>query len=66
VSIERERATLPAAGVAAVAAWVNSFLAEAGTLVDKAGRIRVRLATRMMETDLDKLGFYAALEGPSS
>lgn len=63
VSIERERATLPASGVAAVAAWVSAFLVEAGALVEKAGRIRVRLATRMMEADLERVGFYAALEG---
>jgi len=61
VTVERERAALPASGVAAVAAWVTAFLGEAGALAEKAGRIKVRLATRMMEADLEKIGFYAAL-----
>jgi CheY-like chemotaxis protein len=61
VSVERGREALAGSAVVAAAAWVEAFLAEATTLVERAGRIRVRQATRMMEADLEKIGFYAAL-----
>lgn len=61
VSLPAQRAALPAAAVAAVAAWTSAFLAEAGALVEKAGRLKVRQATRLMEAELERLGFYAAL-----
>jgi hypothetical protein len=63
VTVEHERAALSTAAVAASAAWVTAFLGEAGTMAEKAGRIKVRQATRMMEADLEKIGFYAALGG---
>lgn len=52
---------LSPAAVAAVAAWVAMFLAEAETLSEGAKRIRVRQATHMMELELEQIGFYAAL-----
>jgi len=63
VVVERERAALPSEAVVAVATWLAAFLEEAAGLVEKVGRIRVRPATRMMEADLERIGFYAAL-GP--
>jgi len=53
---------LPPAAVEAVAAWTADFLASAGEVVDKAGGIRLRQATRMMEAELEKVGFYAAFD----
>jgi len=53
---------LPPAAVEAVAAWTADFLASAGEVVDKAGAIRLRQATRMMEAELEKVGFYAAFD----
>ena len=55
-------ALLPAASVEAVADWTADFLASAGEVVDKAGAIRLRQATRMMEAELEKVGFYAAFD----
>jgi DNA-binding response OmpR family regulator len=46
----------------AVAAWVAAFLGEGGQLVPKLAGLKVRAATRMMEAELEKAGFYAALE----
>lgn len=63
VVVDRERAVLSGAAVPAVAAWVSAFLSEAGALAEKAGKIKVRQATRMMEADLERIGFYAALGG---
>lgn len=61
VLVDHERAALPASAVAAVAGWVTCFLAEASALAEKAGKVRIRQATRMMEADLERIGFYAAL-----
>jgi len=55
-------ALLPPAAVEAVAAWTADFLASAGELVDRAGAIRLRQATRMMEAELEKVGFYSAFD----
>lgn len=55
-------ALLPPAAVEAVAAWTADFLSSAGELVDRAGAIRLRQATRMMEAELEKIGFYAAFD----
>ena len=63
VLIDRDRAALPRSAIAAVAAWVTAFIEEAAILSDKANRVRVRQATRMMEADLERMGFYQAL-GP--
>jgi len=59
-------AELPAAAVEAVAAWCVSFLREGALLVPRLASMRVRPATRMMESELDKAGFYAAVEAISS
>jgi CheY-like chemotaxis protein len=53
--------TLPPAAVEAVAAWTAEFLSSAGQL-DRAGGIRLRQATGMMEAELEKVGFYAAFD----
>jgi hypothetical protein len=55
-------ALLPPAAVEAVAAWTADFLSSAGEVVDGAGGIRLRQATRMMEAELEKVGFYAAFD----
>lgn len=55
-------ALLPPAAVEAVAAWTADFLSSAGEVVDRAGGIRLRQATRMMEAELEKVGFYAAFD----
>jgi CheY-like chemotaxis protein len=54
--------SLPPAAVEAVAAWTADFLSSAGELVNRAGAIRLRQATRMMEAELEKVGFYAAFD----
>ena len=51
-----------AAAVEAVAAWTADFLSSAGEIVDRAGGIRLRQATRMMEAELERIGFYAAFD----
>ncbi|HLA76466.1 MAG TPA: response regulator transcription factor [Vicinamibacteria bacterium] len=61
VLVNHEQAALPGPAVPAVAEWVASFLTEAGALAEKAGKVRIRQATRMMEADLERIGFYAAL-----
>ena len=35
-------------------------------MVEKVGRIRVAQVTRMMEADLQRIGFYAALDATAS
>jgi CheY-like chemotaxis protein len=55
-------ALLPPAAVEAMAAWTADFLSSAGEMVDRAGGIRLRQATRMMEAELEKVGFYAAFD----
>lgn len=53
---------LAPAAVACVAAWVAAFLAESAQIAEKAAAIRVRQVTRMMESELEAVGFYAALD----
>jgi hypothetical protein len=55
-------AALPAAAVEAVAAWTADLLSSAGEVVERAGAIRLRQATRMMEAELERIGFYAAFD----
>jgi CheY-like chemotaxis protein len=57
---------LPADAVPAVAAWTAAFLRAAAEIVAKVGNVRVRAVTHMLEGDLDKCGFYAALEKASA
>jgi len=54
--------SVPLAAVEAVAAWTADFLSAAGEIVDRAGGIRLRQVTRMMEAELEKIGFYAAFD----
>lgn len=54
--------SLPPAAVEAVAAWTADLLSSAGEIVDRAGVIRLRQATRMMEAELERIGFYAAFD----
>jgi DNA-binding response OmpR family regulator len=69
VSLPKEstRATLsgirlPRGVVEGVAAWATIFRAEAGLLVSSPRLPTIRRATRMMADELDRVGFYAALE----
>lgn len=61
VSVAPEAASLQPAAVAAVAAWMSECLSEATEIAEGASRIRVRQATHLMESELDGVGFYAAL-----
>lgn len=61
-----EGASLPQAAVGALAAWLALFLVEADEAPDGPGLPRLRAATRMLEPDLDRLGFYAALSAALS
>jgi CheY-like chemotaxis protein len=67
VTPDREGAArLPAGVVPAVAAWTAAFLRAAAEIVAKVGNVRVRAVTHMLEGELEKCGFYAALEKASS
>jgi hypothetical protein len=57
---------LPAEAVAAAAAWTAGFLRAASDIVAKVGHVRVRAVTHMLEGELEKCGFYTALERASS
>jgi hypothetical protein len=57
---------LPADVVPAVAAWTAGFLRAAAEIVAKVGNVRVRAVTHMLEGELDKCGYYTALERASS
>lgn len=59
-------ARLPADVVPAVAGWTAAFLRAAAEIVAKVGNVRVRAVTHMLEGELEKCGFYAALERASS
>jgi hypothetical protein len=69
VSLPKEstRATLsgirlPRGVVEGIAAWATVFRTEAATLVGLPRLPTIRRATRMMSDDLERVGFYAALE----
>jgi CheY-like chemotaxis protein len=49
--------------VPAMAAWTTAFLEAASAMVNRIGSLRVRGVTRMMEGDLERCGYYAALAG---
>ena len=59
-------ARLPAGVVPAVAGWTAAFLRAAAEIVAKVGNVRVRAVTHMLEGELEKCGFYTALERASS
>ena len=62
VSLDARKApAVTAEAVPAVAAWCLAFLREGVLLVPKLAGLKVRLATRMMEAELEKAGFYDAL-----
>jgi hypothetical protein len=48
--------------VEGIAAWATVFRTEAATLVGLPRLPTIRRATRMMSDDLERVGFYAALE----
>lgn len=69
VSLPREstRATLsgirlPRGAIEGVAAWATVFRAEAGMLAGPPRLPSVRRATRMLADELERVGFYAALD----
>jgi hypothetical protein len=53
---------LPPSVVAAVAAWTAAFINAAAELVERVRALRLRVVTRMMEAELERVGFYAACE----
>jgi len=65
VAAETSADPLPRAAdlVGASAAWTADFLAAAGEIVEKARSVSVRRVTRMLESELQSCGFYAALDG---
>jgi hypothetical protein len=48
--------------VSAAAAWTAGFLGAAGEIVEKARGVPVRKVTRMLESELERCGYYAALD----
>jgi len=48
--------------VPAVAAWTVAFIAAAAELVERVRALKLRPVTRMMEAELDRVGFYSACE----
>jgi hypothetical protein len=62
VQLDGEPGALPPTVVAAVAGWTASFINSAAELVERVRALRLRTVTRMMETELERVGFYAACE----
>jgi hypothetical protein len=62
VQAEAGTATLPAQAVIGVAAWTAAFLNAAAELVERVRSLRLRAVTRMMEPELERVGFYGACE----
>jgi hypothetical protein len=62
VQVDGEPGPLPAAVVGALAAWTASFINAAAELVERVRSLRLRTVTRMMEAELDRVGFYGACE----
>jgi CheY-like chemotaxis protein len=62
VQVEGQAAPLPAAAVLAAAAWTAAFIEAAAELVERVRGLRLRTVTRMMEAELDRIGFYAACD----
>jgi hypothetical protein len=57
-----EPGPLPPAVVGAFAAWTAAFINAAAELVERVRALRLRTVTRMMEAELERVGFYAACE----
>ena len=67
IAVDREApARLRQEAVPAVAGWAAAFLRSAAEIVAKVGNVRVRAVTHMLEGELERCGFYAALERASS
>jgi CheY-like chemotaxis protein len=63
VSFDRSRGhRMSQAAVSAVAAWTAGFLKAAFGLSEEATGMRIRKVTRMKRDDLDRIGFYDALD----
>ena len=62
VQVEGAPGPLPPAVVAAVAGWTAAFINAAAELVERVRALRLRTVTRMMEAELERVGFYAACE----
>jgi len=48
--------------VPAVAAWTAAFIDAAAELVERVRGLRLRTVTRMMEAELERVGFYDACD----
>jgi DNA-binding response OmpR family regulator len=62
VQVDGEPGPLPRAAVASLAAWTAEFIGAAAELVERVRALRLRTVTRMMEAELERVGFYAACE----
>jgi hypothetical protein len=62
VQAEGAAGSLPAGAVIAVAAWTAAFVNAAAELVERVRGLRLRTVTRMMEAELERVGFYGACE----
>jgi CheY-like chemotaxis protein len=60
--VDGEHGPLPPAAVIAVAAWTAAFIHAAAELVERVRALRLRAVTRMMEAELERVGFYGACE----
>jgi hypothetical protein len=61
VQAEKQEAA-PGPLVPAVAAWTVAFIAASAELVERVRALKLRPITRMMEAELDRVGFYSACE----
>jgi CheY-like chemotaxis protein len=62
VQVEGAAAPLPAGAVLAAAAWTAAFIEAAAELVERVRSLRLRTVTRMMEAELERIGFYSACD----
>ena len=62
VQVDGEAGPLPPGVVIAVAAWTAGFINAAAELVERVRALRLRAVTRMMEAELERVGFYGACE----
>ena len=62
VQLDGEQGALPPGVVLAVAAWTAGFINAAAELVERVRALRLRTVTRMMEAELERVGFYGACE----
>jgi hypothetical protein len=62
VQVDGSGSPLDAGAVIAVAAWTAAFIAAAAELVEPVRKLRLRTVTRMMEAELERVGFYGACD----